>query len=1342
MCFVSRKARAAGTDSQRCEERPLEEWRELSAYVLLGDPGAGKSHSLKTECDAAKGMWVTPQQIQEELAPDIPAGTTVFVDGLDEMRGSTTTGNALGAVARYLKKNGNPRFRLSCREADWRGDADIQLLRNVNPDIKELHLTPLSDEDIDSILKVKAPRQGADANAFIEDARKQGVYELMRNPLLLDLLVDSVAEDGLLPFSRMAIYEAACRKLAQEHSQNHNAKQALQPGVVDETLNDAGTLCALLLMSGKSGIARDGLEHADCVSLTNLPRELKLHDPKRVIASKLFTIDGHRAIPRHRTISEFLAGRALSERLKHGMPLRRLMILMLGEDGQPVEAMRGLCAWLAVHAQGAHRTHLVSLDPLGFVLNGDASALNHTERVELLRSLSQVSEQNRWFRSSNWVAHPFGPLATPDMAQEFENALANPDRTLSHLAFMDCLLDALKHAPQPIPGLAAPLSRWVEEHQPAFSLQTTAYDAWRRHAPIDTQDRQILSWLDKLEKQEIKDPEDRLLGHILQEAYPRVVRADVIRFLRPSKNDRLIAEFSTFWGYYFLKQTPIELLPALANEWVTRFPNGFPVEWKLGFSEMPVKLLTLLLAHHGDNFPAEVVYRWLGIGLDENDFDHYSNKDTEELAGWLEKRPELMKAIATLGYASLQPDERGYTAYWDAEIRLYRATRPADWLRWQMQFATESNDDKLVKWLLQGVANAVVSQPAGFDIPTLDEMEAWVASLLPRHPEAEVWLRSAWTMDLKHWQAERKQRETKHRAEQAHAREQRRKAFAPHLAAWPGKPMPEPMLQRIAMAWNKMFIDVQGATPLEHVADLLGADERDALKALDALDAVLDRSDLPNTETILANDSEGKKTAASMPFLLAAERACERNPVAWRNWNEPLQQTLSAFWLTYGMGDEPYWFKTLCEDKPQLIAPIFVAYAKGKLRKKGHQVITSLWALNKETGRHSLALLVIPELLETFPAKASPEARDILNRDLLPFLQQLPPEQALSIVRKKLTLKGMDVGQKISWLVALLNFEPQAATQLVDVVSGNQRRAVMLGEALHEQEAPQKQVNALPASCIQTLIELLAPITPREPDWPGGIVTTEKRREDTVTALLRNLGSNPSAEAASTLQALLSNSETKTWRLELEYQIQAQRLQRREASFKSAKPEEVARLLVNGPPVHIADLQALIISHMLQLGLSLRGNPTNLLRQFRRDDGTPREEEECRDILLRMLETELRQQKVDIQPESRAASEKRMDLRATVFSPAGQRLTLPIEAKKDNHKAVWTAWRDQLQALYTNDPDSQGYGIYWIFWFGVSTKASPEGFKPRTANELEAALQSRIPEADRHKLQVVVTDLS
>ena len=85
------------------------------------------------------------------------------------------------------------------------------------------------------------------------------------------------------------------------------------------------------------------------------------------LRTRVFTSSQHRA-PAHRQIAEYLAGRHLAHLIAQGLPARRIIALMTGQDGGIVSGMRGLAAWLAARrpAEPArpHRTRPFRRDPL------------------------------------------------------------------------------------------------------------------------------------------------------------------------------------------------------------------------------------------------------------------------------------------------------------------------------------------------------------------------------------------------------------------------------------------------------------------------------------------------------------------------------------------------------------------------------------------------------------------------------------------------------------------------------------------------------------------------------------------------------------------------------------------------------------------------------------------------------------------------------------------------------------------------------------------------------------------------------------------------------------------
>ena len=90
---------------------PLDGFAETSAYVLIGEPGAGKTTAFKQEAGAQGGTYET---VRDFLTfDDKPEwhGTTLFLDGLDEQRIGTIDGcTPLDQIRRKLDRLGGPSF--------------------------------------------------------------------------------------------------------------------------------------------------------------------------------------------------------------------------------------------------------------------------------------------------------------------------------------------------------------------------------------------------------------------------------------------------------------------------------------------------------------------------------------------------------------------------------------------------------------------------------------------------------------------------------------------------------------------------------------------------------------------------------------------------------------------------------------------------------------------------------------------------------------------------------------------------------------------------------------------------------------------------------------------------------------------------------------------------------------------------------------------------------------------------------------------------------------------------------------------------------------------------------
>ena len=198
----------------------------------------------------------------------------------------------------------------------------------------------------------------------------------------------------------------------------------------------------------------------------------------------------------------------------------------------------------------------------------------------------------------------------------------------------------------------------------------------------------------------------------------------------------------------------------------------------------------------------------------------------------------------------------------------------------------------------------------------------------------------------------------------------------------------------------------------------------------------------------------------------------------------------------------------------------------------------------------------------------------------------------------------------------------------------------------------------------------------------------------------------------------------------------------RNATFPVPDLLAVQHTLANDRPANPADLAALVAAKLEFLATRIRHGNTDDWRQYWSEDSNrkligPKHENSCRGALLSHLR-QLLPDGVDAQPEGHYARDKRADIRVSFAASA-----IPVEIKKDSHRKLWSAAADQLVRQYTIDPDSSGYGIYLVLWFGLEKMpVPPTGRRPKTPETLRERLEERLEGPYQHKVRVIVIDVS
>jgi hypothetical protein len=1360
--YVLRKATKHADRSP--ETKLLSDWRDRPLYVLLGDPGAGKSCCFKEEAEACGGLLISARDIVDGVGTKPKDQQAVFIDGLDEVRaGVGDPKEPLGQIRKWWSDAKKPTLRLSCRGVDWLGISDVQAL----PGMEVLHLEPLDLADIRKILD-NCSTDVPDPRKFLEEANNFGLTELFGNPLLLDMTIRATQGANTWPSTRQGVFEQACLQLVQEKNDAHTsaAKPHAQVGDKDKLLYDAGLVCAVLLLSQTSACTSEPKDSEKTVALLSLPdafSKLLNHAKfKPLLASKLFTSTVGSYAPRHRSIAEFLAAKALAQRLKDGLPLGRLLSLMQGRDGKIISPLRGLLAWLVVHCT-ADRKRLMAMDPLAAVLNGDATALTTLQRIELLHLLSRSAQENPWFAHQHHVdiSTRFGALASKDMESTYQGLLNNHKRDPAHMAFMACMFDALRHG-QAMPGLKDQLMRWAEDC--TTDLQIQAYEAWKyntaeRPSPTrasgakkeESQAAKQREWLDRTISGSPTDTFGSLTltGKLLTDLYPRHIGPkEIWAYLKPThlNNPNPNTKTWDFWHSALIRQSRKEDFSILADTLVSH-PDKPDDSLDHQLWKLHGDVLSAALTHADKKIKPKRLYAWLALGLDGYGYSRLL-RSHPSIAQWLEDHPTQFKQVLAWAYHHPLRNEHGEAQFLKAEWRMHGARKPRDWLRWHLKWAALDQDEILAEYCFKLVARSSVDPDVFFDTPGIEEIEQWVQNHQKKWPQAQAWWDEVRQSALEDWPGEvvraQKRQQTKTQQEIEH----RQRAFAPHLQALAQGLGPAQLQLGVAQA---IHAETTVGSPLERVQTLLQTDQETAQEMLAGSAKVLERSDLPSAQDIFKSAAKNSYFYLQSPVLWAAQQRFEEShsppapsPQVGKKsdvelrlpWTNALAQTVLAFYFVSTDGSSyPEWYLHLMQHRPQWVADVAI-----EASKKARATIC-LQNLGQDIYQKFISL-VLPVLLENFPKRANPKLRDWLNCHLLANLHRLEPALVRKITKRKLALE-MDPLQRIVWLVAELPYRAEAAADLAQWVGKSEPRAIALGEALRDQNNLNSTAHPLPPDALGQLIAVLAPMTPAvRSSFHHGSITTVHRGW-IVNNLLGRLSNDPSQAACRALIALTEQANRfRSWETDVGYAIQMQRIATREKDYQALlpnAPNAVALVIANGPPACPADLQALVVQHLRDIEAQLRGEASFALKQFWQNE-KPQNENYCRDLLQEKLKPRLNAMDVTIGSEVREAQNKRSDMRVE-FICNSKTIALPIEVKKATDQKLWTAWNDQLKIFYTNDPATLGYGLYLVLWFGTC-QATPEGGKPQSADELSKWLIKKIPKDEQHLICVLVMDLS
>ena len=1092
------------------EARPLQEFRDVRAYVLLGDPGAGKSTEFKRESEALgdEAAMITARDFITLDLANHPEwrDRTLYIDGLDEMRaGAADARSPLDEIRRRLEQLGWPNFRISCREADWLGRSDQRALMAVSPGhrVTVLRLDPLDSAGIRQLLGavLEWAGTGIDVPEFLEEALRRGIHSMLHNPLMLTLLARAVGQGNDWPDSRRETFERACLLMAREHNEEHRdvALSARATAVVADPaslMDAAGYLCAVMLLAGKNGFSLKSAEFEsahlslDDIAGFDATADRPTRDSRRAaLGTKLFRAVDPGFIPPHRQIAEFVAGRYLAGRIDDGLPARRVVALMTGTTAclpgstgrGMITVLRGLSAWLAAQSREARRL-LIDADPVGVALYGDIQSFGTDDKERLLRALGSVRPYEPLFdyerpggaEDTFWVDEGWAlrSLASADMVDAIKDMLGHGGAEAADERVKRLILDALSHADESerdsLRDLLPELDRWVRDDSRWTDLRCAALDAILHLLPPGDRRSETLSeLLYELDEGVVADPDGELSGTLLGDLYPAVVTpAQVWRYL-PGRGTRASDRFWQFWQLHLLERSSDDQIADLLDALYESAQSGNVPIAADRVRRLHVELLARGMMARGDTIATERLYRWLTIPItDDLCFEPVllSEEPLRRIRSWLEARPEVQKAMFLARLRHRIEDDQGRRHHWGDRHFLHGSRLPADFGLWCLEQAVEVSDTEpdLSQELLR-CSHSALTDPAESDGLTLNVMlgrtrdHTELARLLEKlsapPPERTDPSQDPYFRRVEEIWAERQ-------AEDAQRRDEWSQYLRSHEADARQNCLRAPELHTLAAEYLGRFSDSNtDAHPLQRVADFIGNDEVAVDVALAALRGAVWRDDVPEVDETVKLHSESKQSWLAYPVLASLHRLDEESPALLDELPESAKRRALAIHYCTLPGvpnpDRPSWHERWLDQDPALVLDVLRRCAAAGIRR-GEDFPPGLSELSDITGHDDLMHDVRLRLLRSFPLRV-PNARlslleGLLSRALDHALDCSDVASLEDLIEQKLSRSSMSVGQRVRWLAVDAALSPvPGLPRLNDFVGDDEARVGHFADFLGNQ---------------------------------------------------------------------------------------------------------------------------------------------------------------------------------------------------------------------------------------------------------------------------------------------------
>lgn len=354
---------------------------KFQCLILLGEPGIGKTQTLKSNRDSVENkileegnssIWLDLRSIgsEQRLDSKIFENETflswvegnhelhIYLDSLDEclLQVKTVATILADELQNYPVKRLH--LRIACRTADWPAslEKDLEKLWG-DQSVGVFEMAPLRRADV----QMAATVNDLDSLEFLDEIDRMEAVPLAIKPITLGFLIKSYSRTGKFPSSKTELYRLGCRLLCEEPSEHRRDKKLTGNLTTDQRLAVATRIAAITIFTNKYAIWTDvnlGQNTDADVSIQELcggfeevqQDEFEVSEDaiQETLSTGLFSARGQSRLGwAHQTYAEFLAALYLQQRK---MALNQIMSLIIHSsdtEHKIVPQLNQTTSWLA-----------------------------------------------------------------------------------------------------------------------------------------------------------------------------------------------------------------------------------------------------------------------------------------------------------------------------------------------------------------------------------------------------------------------------------------------------------------------------------------------------------------------------------------------------------------------------------------------------------------------------------------------------------------------------------------------------------------------------------------------------------------------------------------------------------------------------------------------------------------------------------------------------------------------------------------------------------------------------------------------------------------------------------